>query len=235
MIVIVLGMHRSGTSAISGILHENGINMGKVLYPPPMKENPKGFYESKHFRDINDRILNFNAYKVKAFSPNIPDPIHLQLGHTELMQSRLREYSDEFENWGWKDPRTSLLIEHWLEIMKQMNLFDQVKMIYMHRNPRDIAQSMKNRGNKEKTPGQFVKVAIAYQEACVPKLLLHKDKTCFIAFEYLMVYPERELKKVSDFLGYDLKDISFVDPLIPKTRGQNNEGSFIPENAAASQ
>jgi hypothetical protein len=94
---------------------------------------------------------------------------------------------------------------------------------------------MKNRGNKEKRPGQFVKVAMAYQESCIIQLQPYMHKTCFIAFENLMMHPERELRKVSDFLEYELKDPSFIDPSIPKTRGPENEGSFIPEDAAASQ
>jgi len=59
MIVIIIGMHRSGTSALAGLLHSNNISMGKDgdFYPPPAKENPKGFYEHKMIPDINRVIL----------------------------------------------------------------------------------------------------------------------------------------------------------------------------------
>jgi hypothetical protein len=51
-------MHRSGTSAVAGILHLNGIAMGseKTFKPKPLPQNPKGFYENYDFRKINDKF-----------------------------------------------------------------------------------------------------------------------------------------------------------------------------------
>ena len=51
MIVIVVGMHRSGTSAVAGILHLHGISMGseKTFKPKPLPQNPMGFYENFGF------------------------------------------------------------------------------------------------------------------------------------------------------------------------------------------
>ena len=48
MIVIVLGMHRSGTSTLSGVLHMNKVTMGTYqnFWPRPLNQNPKGFYEN---------------------------------------------------------------------------------------------------------------------------------------------------------------------------------------------
>ena len=59
MITIVLGMHRSGTSVVAGILHFNKIIMGTydTFWPRPLPQNPKGFYENYDFRKINDTIL----------------------------------------------------------------------------------------------------------------------------------------------------------------------------------
>ena len=47
MIIMILGMHRSGTSTISGVLHMNKIIMGTYqnFWPRPLSQNPKGFYE----------------------------------------------------------------------------------------------------------------------------------------------------------------------------------------------
>ena len=52
MITIILGMHRSGTSTIAGVLHLNNISMGtyKNFWPRPLAQNPKGFYENYDFR-----------------------------------------------------------------------------------------------------------------------------------------------------------------------------------------
>ena len=75
MIIMVLGMHRSGTSTISGVLHMNGVVMGTYqnFWPRPLNQNPKGFYENYDFRKINDHLLSKSGYHVESFLPNIPN------------------------------------------------------------------------------------------------------------------------------------------------------------------
>ena len=72
---MILGMHRSGTSTISGVLHMNKIIMGTYqnFWPRPLSQNPKGFYENYDFRKINDQLLKRSGYDVKSYSTNIPE------------------------------------------------------------------------------------------------------------------------------------------------------------------
>ena len=74
MITIILGMHRSGTSTVAGVLHLNKIIMGthQNFWPRPLTQNPKGFYENYDFRKINDKLLNKAGYDVKTYEPKIP-------------------------------------------------------------------------------------------------------------------------------------------------------------------
>ena len=52
----MLGMHRSGTSALAGLLSQMGAIAPKNLLPPTT-ENPKGYWESKPIMQLNDDIL----------------------------------------------------------------------------------------------------------------------------------------------------------------------------------
>ena len=74
MITIVLGMHRSGTSVVAGVLHFNKISMGtyETFWPRPLPQNPKGFYENYDFRKINDTMLKESDYNTKHYNPRIP-------------------------------------------------------------------------------------------------------------------------------------------------------------------
>src|SRR3972149_1538089 len=54
--VIVLGMHRSGTSLIASILHLSGISMGKEFLRPD-NGNPGGYFEDLEFLNLNKTIL----------------------------------------------------------------------------------------------------------------------------------------------------------------------------------
>src|SRR5580692_6046455 len=54
--VIILGMHRSGTSALGGALEPLGLTVGKSVMPPKA-ENPKGFYENGSLTELHERFL----------------------------------------------------------------------------------------------------------------------------------------------------------------------------------
>ncbi len=54
--VIVLGMHRSGTSALAGMLSMLGVQFGDSLMAP-QADNSKGFWEHRDIVGLNDRIL----------------------------------------------------------------------------------------------------------------------------------------------------------------------------------
>ena len=54
--IIIFGMHRSGTSALAGMLHSAGIALGEV-FMPPLPENPKGFFEDLRIQGVNKKII----------------------------------------------------------------------------------------------------------------------------------------------------------------------------------
>ena len=114
-------MHRSGTSAVAGILHLNGIAMGseKTFKPKPLPQNPKGFYENYDFRKINDQILKQAGYKVKSFDTDIP-VVHASDRTVAKMGKLTEKQVSENTDWGWKAPRTCLPLSEWLSSKKHL-------------------------------------------------------------------------------------------------------------------
>lgn len=222
MITVILGMHRSGTSALAGLLHSNGIVMGRDedFYPPPMKENPKGFYENVRFRRINDQILKEVNYKVKSFDPNIPVSIPPTENEKlrKMMKELIRSYDKEFSNWGWKDPRTSLTFASWCEVMDEMEVLTDVRVIVILRPATQVAKSMMARGNKEKYRGQFSKLSIEYMARAVQAITERSfiPSTAF-QFEALLYQMPTTINTLEELLGVKIPDTSFVDPSIVRT------------------
>lgn len=227
MIVIVLGMHRSGTSALAGLLHSNGVVMGneekKDFYPPPMKENPKGFYENVRFRRINDALLKKVGYSVKSFDPIIqPVPV---VEKDDPLRDKMVELITEFnENhyWGWKDPRTNLTIASWVAVMRDMEIPDsEIKFVYIDRIPGEISVSMINRGNKEKYGGQFKDLAEAYRSRFFDTITTIDTNifSMIVDFKNLLFEAEDTVAGISHFIRKELPDLSFIDPQIPKNEG----------------
>ncbi|MEO2185359.1 MAG: hypothetical protein ABGX30_02180, partial [bacterium] len=146
MITIILGMHRSGTSTVAGILHLNKIVMGTYqnFWPRPLPQNPKGFYENYDFRKINDKLMQKAGYDVKSYESEIPLPtINNRMRKT--MIKMVNKYQSNYEHWGWKDPRTCLTIPQWMDIFREMELDQYIKIIFVTRSAIAVARSLKKR------------------------------------------------------------------------------------------
>jgi O-antigen biosynthesis protein len=108
-IVVVLGMHRSGTSTITRALMVLGVELGHRLMPPEENINDRGFFE-----DVDINAINVALYRSlrsrQRWHSLIPVPtgelLHqknavLRLQAIELLKSRL----ENVEYFGIKDPR----------------------------------------------------------------------------------------------------------------------------------
>ncbi len=221
MIILVLGMHRSGTSALAGMLHDNGVVMGRhgEFHPPPMKENPKGFFENRRFRAINDMILRGYNYQVKSFGVNVPN-VHAVHGVGRYeMKELIVGYQDEFEHWGWKDPRTCLTLFAWLDILGELDLIRNLKVLHIFRSYDEVSLSMRTRGNKEKFPHHFEQLAGVYHSTAIRQLAAFNNKVQVLAIHFndLINDPDEAAGHINGFLGKPLvTNTSFIDPAIPK-------------------
>ena len=67
--IVVLGMHRSGTSAVTQLIHQMGAYFGRIEYEmPPSGENPKGFWERTDVMEINNDIFKEMSPHISWFS-----------------------------------------------------------------------------------------------------------------------------------------------------------------------
>jgi hypothetical protein len=143
--VCVLGMHRSGTSAMTGLLHLLGVNLGqKLMKTGP--DNPKGFWEQYEIVGAHIKLLD-------AIGSYTDDVLRLPEGWTR--RAEVAPYRDFFKGivqsefngsplWGFKDPRTCRLLPIWREVFEQMRV--SPRYIVVVRNPAEIAESMNERG-----------------------------------------------------------------------------------------
>ncbi len=210
MIVIVAGMHRSGTSALAGLLHHNGITMGEEenWKPKPNRENPRGFFENKLFRMSNDRMLAEYAYRVKSFSPRIPEISTCSHATWMEMDSLIRRYCVRYTAWGWKDPRTCLTIGIWISAMRAQGLENRLRILIPCRATDDIAKSMVRRGNKGSI-AQFEDLTRVYNKRLLEGCNGYKFLT--VDFTDLMHKTEATAKRISDYLGMPIEDTSFIE------------------------
>ena len=200
MIVIVIGMHRSGTSALSGILHKHGILMGedRNLRPRPLPENPTGFYENVRFRRMSDRILKESDYCVKSWDPAVSV---VRAGRLNRLRVRLllSQYDRRYEAWGWKDPRSCLTLKIWLDELARLDRLHQVRLVYIYREAASVARSLVRRGNT--TFEIALQLWTVYNQRALQEINRRSVPTRFIAFEDLCHQPLRTAEQLLDFLG----------------------------------
>lgn len=141
--LIVLGMHRSGTSALSRTLNLLGVDLGNSFYQGPV--NPRGYWEHEPVMRINDEFLkHFLGFWTSS------DPLPNDwLRHEKTIEARrqlveiLRADFGSKMLWGLKDPRLCVLLPLYLQIFDELGV--QPHFIHCIRNPVDVALSLQKR------------------------------------------------------------------------------------------
>jgi hypothetical protein len=143
--VVVLGMHRSGTSALSGMLNRLGIDFGSQLMTPVKSINDKGFYEHNGIVEIHDNIfreLKYHWSDLRPLPQNWWKMPEVQPYKNALLKLVIRDFNGS-PIWGMKDPRTCRLLPIWLEVLYEINC--KPVFILCIRHPEEVAKSLNNR------------------------------------------------------------------------------------------
>ena len=238
--IIIIGMHRSGTTLISKILQDFGVFMG--FY----KEKNE---ESKYFLKFNDWILKQtystwdspeNFLMLDNNSQYFFEQICRQSIRSPISNIRyfgwnkfLKGYS--FKNppkyWGWKDPRNTFTIDLWKQV------FPDARIIHIYRNPVDIAVSLRKRESEKKAQlissnpsmikilsnkGRIANVSFRltdYEECFnVWKLYVEKsfnvDSDCLhIKYEDFLTYPEEIIYKILNHVNLNIQKSTVEDKI----------------------
>jgi O-antigen biosynthesis protein len=143
--VIILGMHRSGTSALGAALEPLGLTVGKtVMSPSSEKGNPKGYYENLAITELHDRFLT----SIKSIWWD-----HRPVRNGRFSGAAARRFREELlqllvDEFGparalIKDPRMCRLMPLWLPLIGEY--FSQARFILPIRHPVEVAYSLKKR------------------------------------------------------------------------------------------
>lgn len=144
--ILILGMHRSGTSALAGICHLLG-----ATPPAGMMEtaadNPLGYWESLSITSLNEAIFvsqGCHWFDALTFdSSRIEEADRRELpAHCATVVAQ--EYGDAALLVA-KDPRFSLLLDLWLPCFAAMNI--AVAPVLALRHPAESTSSLRRRDN----------------------------------------------------------------------------------------
>jgi hypothetical protein len=145
--VFVLGMHRSGTSAATNLIHLLGLPTARESdLVPATGENPKGYWESSSLVAFNTRVLEAVGSETGcplALAPDWERDPRLEDLREEAPAAFLRVFPTA--PWVWKDPRNCLTFSFWRRVLAVRPL-----AVLVYRNPLEIAASLRARSGENK-------------------------------------------------------------------------------------
>ncbi|MGJ4727996.1 sulfotransferase [Luteimonas sp. SDU101] len=141
MQLIVVGMHRSGTSVLARMLNLMGAYFGtEGVSTGANRENPKGFWERRDVRNINDAVLHSVGCdwdRVSQFDvSSLPKAV---VERFQVEASRVILDMDAHRPWLIKEPRLCLLLSLWKPLL------EVPVCIHIVRHPIEVAASLRTR------------------------------------------------------------------------------------------
>lgn len=184
---IVTGMHRSGTSCVTGVLSKCGLSLGKVfdINDCYLDDNPKGNFENMGMYQINEEILN--EAQGTWFTP--PDRIKIsQL----TSRKKIRQFCKLFDGDIVKDPRITILIDFYIQNCPSIE-----KIVHCVRHPLAVANSLYRR-NKFSLDFSLM-LWLHYNEY----FLNHNNNypVIYVNYEKLLSDLLPQTQRILDFLG----------------------------------
>lgn len=123
-VLSILGMHRSGTSLVAQWLHACGLHLGDRLLGGDYS-NVHGHVEDEDFMELHQQILADNGLDY-----DITKKVNLKISkyQYEKAKSIALLKNTLYHQWGWKEPRTCLLLNMWRTILPDTHYL----IVYRH-------------------------------------------------------------------------------------------------------
>ena len=233
-LVVVLGMHRSGTSAITRALQVLHVDLGNRLMPPNEQINARGFWEDLDIYDLNVEMLHvldtewYQAAPISEADVQVLRAKGFVLKAVELLRRKMRGV----EVFGFKDPRLGRLLPFWREVFRHDAI--DVRYVLALRNPMSVAASLRKRDGFEPTFSYLLwwvhTLGSVAGSSGSPRIVVDFDQLMhdpraqlsrIASLLELAVDPQAMDSYASDFLTDDLRHSTFrvddlrVDPQCP--------------------
>lgn len=205
--LVIAGMHRSGTSLVASLAAAAGVSLGEQLLEAD-PANPLGYFEDVGFLSLQQRML--------IHCTPSDDGGHPDWGWTEgerLDPERFSLYREEARAlidarrrmgrpWGWKDPRTTLALDFWDEL-----LGDAVHLL-VYRYPWDVADSMQRLGAEVflRNPEYARRIWAFYNRRLLDFHRRRRERSLLVSVNALLRRPERFRALLAERFGLDLPE-----------------------------
>jgi hypothetical protein len=207
--VVVLGMHRSGTSALTGLLRLLGLWAGEEDdFPPADEHNQAGYWEHRGVWSVDEAILQTLGASWSEIAAL--DLARLNGEERAVFREKIRKIARDLDrqgSWVIKDPRLCLLFPVWREVL------EHPVCVLIYREPLPVARSLAARDGLPIPYGialweRYMREALASTLGLPRVLISHRE---------LMADPAAILRRLHGFLA------QFGDPKLASSPGPTRE------------
>ena len=158
---------------------------------PPQADNPDGFWEHLGFVALNDALL-----EALGGAWDLPPKTNENLSdeRLEALRMKARLLIQGFHSaqiWGWKDPRNSLTLPFWEDLLPDL------KTLIIVRNPLEVAYSMRKRNGTSYAFG--LRLWEIYNRRLIETVGNHER--LFTHYDLFFENSEKELHRIANFVG----------------------------------
>ena len=194
--LLVLGMHRSGTSALSGFLVRLGARAPRTLMPA-RPDNPRGHFESDAFFEFNERLLHAAGTSWDSWRRLDPEWFDRPIARPFEAEFR-RLLAEEFGDahlFVIKDPRISRFAAFWIRQLRAERV--EPAIVFSVRNPLDVARSLTDRDGFSTERGLLIWLRHVLDAEAATRTVCR----AFVRYEDLL----KDWKAVAEILSRDLQ------------------------------
>lgn len=205
--IIVVGFHRSGTSALTGVLDALGAYSGNDLIPPS-EENEKGFFENMRVYRANEYILE-NYFGVKWNDIDGFKKIKSNREIEAILKFVLKETFGNSKVIVVKDPRICLMLPLYKKVLSELGY--KCYVIGTKRDSESIVKSVSFRY------GVAPKKAISLIDEYAKIVKTSSEAFPVVEFKCLLESPDLALKGIKKhlpFLNYSAENIEKVKQFV---------------------
>ena len=201
-LIVVLGMHRSGTSAITRGLQVFGVNLGGRLQAPVEGINDKGYWEDIDLGALNIEMLDAIQSDWSFIAPIEPVDVQLLSEKAYFLRALelLRQKVGDSPIFGFKDPRVARLLPFWKEVFRYLSL--DASYVLALRHPLSVVKSLAKRDGFDAEKSYLLwlsHVITSLSDSAGARRVI-------VDYDLMMQEPDRELARIAKYL--DLQ----VDP-----------------------
>ncbi|MEB3279448.1 MAG: sulfotransferase [Lyngbya sp.] len=192
-VLILTGMHRSGTSLATALLQSSGLHIGRKQLNKN-KYNPKGYFENVDFLNFHQAVLQ--SQEIVSEGWTLQENLEVEEQYIEQARTIIAQNAIS-SMWGWKDPRTTLFLNFWAKLLPE------AKFLLVYRSPWEVVDSLYRRGDEtfDQQPELAVKLWLHYNQKIINFYNQYPSRCILSNISTIVKDPKQYIESINQKFG----------------------------------